>query len=137
MLPWLLLLVLWKPDVAKPQPQRKPSSLEAAFVALWEEVAKDSPRLLKLEPEVTLPPRKFRYDFLIPGTKVLIEVQGGTWARKRLGHSSSEGLHRDYEKSRYAQMRGYLCLAYDRKQVVKHELEVLYAFVCRSYPDLA
>jgi hypothetical protein len=104
---------------------------------MWAEVASGSPRLRVLEPEVVLPPRKFRFDYLVPGTNVLIEVQGGTWSRKRLGHSTGEGLHRDYEKARYAQMRGYLCLCYDRKQINKSELGVLYEYICRTYPELA
>jgi hypothetical protein len=123
--------------VAKPQPRKQPTALELAFASLWAEVASGSPRLRVLEAEVVLPPRKFRFDYLVPGTNVLIEVQGGTWSRQRLGHSTGAGLHRDYEKARYAQMRGYLCLCYDRKQINRSELGVLYEYICRTYPDLA
>lgn len=116
--------------------KRVPSSLEAAFVTLWAEVAAASPRLATLEAEVTLKPKKWRYDFLIPGTNVLIECNGGTYAYKRMGHSSGAGLYRDYAKSRWAQMRGYICLAYDSKQITVAELQELYNYVCKRYPEL-
>lgn len=117
--------------------KRVPSSLEAAFVTLWAEVAAASPRLATLETEVTLKPKRWRFDFLIPGTNVLIECNGGTYAYKRMGHSTGAGLFRDYAKTRYAQMRGYICLPYDSKQITKAELELLYVYIVQKYPHLA
>jgi hypothetical protein len=116
---------------------KAPSSLEAAFATLWAEVAAGSPKLATLESEVTIKPRRWRFDFLIPGTNILIECQGGTYSWKRMGHSTGEGLFRDYAKSRFAQMRGYICLAYDSKQITKAELEILYVYVVQSFPHLA
>jgi very-short-patch-repair endonuclease len=114
-----------------------PSVLELAFERLWHEFTKDHPRLYTLEREVTLPPRKYRYDFLIVGTNVLIEIQGGTWSRRPMGHSTGEGQFRDYAKTRYAQMKGYLVLPYDRKQATsKAEVGILYEYICKRYPNL-
>lgn len=115
------------------QPKRTISSLEAAFVLLWAEVAAGT-RLTTLEAEVRIKPRKFRYDFLIPGTNILIEVNGGTYSRIRMGHSSGEGQSRDYEKARYAQYKGYQIFTFDCK-LNKQQVQELFEYVCRTYPQ--
>ncbi len=122
-----------RPSVAKPKP---PTSLEQRFVLLWHEVAKGSPRLSTLECEVQLPPRRFRYDFKIPGTDVLVEVNGGTYHKKRLGHSSAAGIARDYEKANYCQFKGWRLFTFDTKQVNLHNLQTLYEYICKRYPHL-
>ena len=104
---------------------------------MWAEVAAGSPLLTTLEEEVRIKPRQYKFDFLIPGTNILIECQGGTYARIRMGHSSGEGLARDYEKARYAQMKDYKVFAYDSKQITLANLEVLYVYVCQKFPHLA
>lgn len=101
---------------------------------LWSEVAKGT-GFSTLEAEVTIPPRKFRWDFRIPGTQVLIECNGGTYHRKRLGHSSAAGIARDYEKSNYAQYKGWQTFTFDTKQVTLHKLQELFEYVCKRYPD--
>jgi len=63
-----------------------------------------------------IPGRKFAFDFSFPG-RVLLEVQGGTFARGRTGHSSGMGIHRDIEKSNLATLAGYRLLACDEKHV--------------------
>ena len=121
----------------KPPTERKPSSLEAAFELLWSKTAAACPLIATLEKEVKLPPRQYRYDFRIPHTNILIEIMGGTYAKIRMGHSSGDGLHRDYAKSRFAQMKGFLVLAYDRKQINVENIEELFVHVIRTYPHLA
>ena len=100
-------------------------------------MAAGTPLIATLEREVALPPRRYKFDFRIPHTNVLIEVMGGTYAKIRMGHSSGEGLHRDYAKSRYAQMKGFLVLAFDRKQINEENLMEVYLYVLRTYPHLA
>lgn len=116
---------------------RKPSHLEEAFELLWSKTAAATPLIATLEKEVVLPPRRYRFDFRIPHTNVLIEIMGGTYAKIRMGHSSGDGLHRDYEKSRYAQMKGFLVLAYDHKQINVENIEELWLYVIRTNPSLA
>jgi very-short-patch-repair endonuclease len=125
-----------KPPRKRPTSARvKPAtSLEERFVALWGEVAKGT-RFSTLECEVQLPPRRFRYDFRIPGTKVLVEVNGGTYHSKRLGHSSASGIARDYEKANYAQYKGWQQFTFDTKQVNLHKLQELFDHVCKRYPN--
>lgn len=116
---------------------RKPSHLELAFEELWGKVAAGTPLIATLDKEIALPPRRYKFDFRIPHTNVLIEIMGGTYAKIRMGHSSGYGLHRDYEKSRYAQMKGFLVLSYDRKQINVENVEALFLYVIRTYPHLA
>ena len=59
------------------------SNLERQFADLW----------LALYPTIDLyseyrfsPPRRYRWDFCHPESKVAIEIQGGVWMRKS-GHS--------------------------------------------------
>jgi len=60
--------------------------------------------------------RKFRADICIPERHLIIECNGGTWMAKS-GHSSSVGIHRDYEKANLAQLLGYVYLQYTRKEI--------------------
>lgn len=117
----------------KPKP---PTSLEDRFVRMWAEVAAGSPRLTTLECEVRLPPRKFRYDFRIPGTQILVEVNGGTYHKQRLGHSTATGIARDYEKLNYAQFKGWQVFIFDTRQVNLVKLQELYLYICKKYPHL-
>jgi very-short-patch-repair endonuclease len=121
-----------RPSTYKPKPA---TCLEERFVLLWYEVAKDT-RFSTLEAEVQIPPRRFRWDFRIMGTNILVEVNGGTYHSKRLGHSSAAGIMRDYEKSNYAQMKGWQQFTYDTKQVNLTNVQELFTYVCRKYPHL-
>jgi len=60
--------------------------------------------------------RKWRIDFLITGTNLLVEINGGTWMQKS-GHSSAVGIQRDYEKSNAAQLAGYVYLQFTKKEL--------------------
>jgi|SRR5574343_1141179 len=59
--------------------------------------------------------RKWRCDMAWPEYRVLAEIQGGTY--QHMGHSTGEGLHRDYEKINSAQMMGYVALQFDRRMI--------------------
>lgn len=59
-----------------------------------------------------LPDRQFRFDFAFPGdARLLVEVQGGTFARGKMGHTSGMGVHRDCEKNNLAVLAGWRVLA--------------------------
>jgi hypothetical protein len=79
------------------------SHLEERFADLW----------LSLYPDIDLhseyrfsPPRRYRWDFCHPESKVAIEIQGGVWMR-RSGHSGGTGLVKDYEKLNLAASLGW------------------------------
>ena len=59
--------------------------------------------------------RRFRADFCWPAFRVIAECNGGTY--QHMGHSTGEGLHRDYEKLNAAQLMGYVALQFDRRMI--------------------
>ena len=64
-----------------------------------------------------IPGRKFRFDLAVPTANLLIEVQGGTFAKGKLGHSSGAGINRDCEKTVLAQLAGWRVFPVDTKQI--------------------
>lgn len=64
-----------------------------------------------------IPGRQFRWDFAWPDDKLLIEVQGGTFARGKMGHSTGMGQNRDFEKQNLATLAGYRVLKVDDKHI--------------------
>ena len=64
--------------------------------------------------------RKFPFDFAIEPiaeTRLLVEVQGGTWGRTRSGHSTGAGIQRDCEKHNLAVLAGFRVLAFTSTDV--------------------
>jgi hypothetical protein len=61
--------------------------------------------------------RRFRWDFCIYELPLvyLIEVQGGTWHKG--GHTTHDGLHRDYEKHNLATSADYRLLYFDADMI--------------------
>lgn len=68
-----------------------------------------------------IPGRRFAWDFAWfcqPGQSgLLLEVQGGTFARGKMGHSTGMGQHRDFEKQNLAVLAGWRVLVVDEKMV--------------------
>ena len=63
-----------------------------------------------------IPGRRYRWDFRI-GKTLLVEVQGGTWARARTGHSTGTGIRHDCEKNNLAVLHGYRVLYFTSDMV--------------------
>ncbi|MCE6006365.1 DUF559 domain-containing protein [Acinetobacter soli] len=59
--------------------------------------------------------RNWRADFLITGTKILIEVEGGIWSGGR--HTRAKGYLGDMEKYNAAAVMGFKVLRFDTQQV--------------------
>lgn len=53
------------------------------------------------------PPRRWRSDYRIRNTKILIEFEGGLFAKGKQGHSSVSGILRDIEKYNTAALLGF------------------------------
>lgn len=68
------------------------SHLEEKFIALW---ARSHPDIVLTREYRFCPNRKFRADFAHPQSRVLVEIVGGIWTRKRTGHSTGTGIERD------------------------------------------
>lgn len=58
------------------------------------------------------PPRRWKFDFAWPVQLIAIEIQGGTWSPKKMGHSSGSGIQADMEKHNAAALQGWLLLCY-------------------------
>ncbi|KHF78447.1 hypothetical protein PJ15_1506 [Acinetobacter sp. neg1] len=68
------------------------------------------------EPEYKFhPTRKWRADFLISNTKILIEVEGGIWSGGR--HTRGTGYIGDMEKYNAAAILGFQVLRFSTQQV--------------------
>lgn len=61
--------------------------------------------------------RKWRADFLITGTKILVEVEGGVYSGGR--HTRGSGYEADAEKYNAAAIEGWTVLRYTTGQVQK------------------
>lgn len=61
------------------------------------------------------PERNWRADFLITGTKILIEVEGGIWSGGR--HTRGKGFTADCEKYAEATLLGYTVVRFTSGQV--------------------
>lgn len=61
------------------------------------------------------PDRKWRADFFITGTNILIEVEGGIWSGGR--HTRGKGFIADMEKYNAAAILGFKVLRFDTQQV--------------------
>ena len=59
--------------------------------------------------------RRWRADFLILGTKILVEVEGGTWSGGR--HTRGNGYEQDCEKYSWAAANGWAVLRFTTGQV--------------------
>lgn len=59
--------------------------------------------------------RRWRSDFRILKTKMLVEVEGGTWTGGR--HTRGKGYEQDCEKYNWATSHGWLVLRYTTAQI--------------------
>ena len=62
------------------------------------------------------PVRRWKFDFAVPEFMVAIEIEGGIFAKTRLGHSSGKGIKQDMEKYNMAQLMGWKVLRYMPEQ---------------------
>jgi hypothetical protein len=65
-----------------------------------------------------IPGRKFLHDFGWPAFRVVIEVQGGVWARGKSGHSSGTGIVRDMEKLSLTSVAGWRTIQVQPKDLM-------------------
>ena len=63
-----------------------------------------------------IPGRRYRFDFRIGGW-LLVEVNGGVWAKGNSGHSSGTGITRDCAKAAEAISLGFTVMAVTPAQV--------------------
>ncbi len=75
-----------------------------------------------------IPGRRFRWDFAIgtdpEHTRLLIEVQGGTWSKKPGGHNTGAGIARDADKLNLATKSGWRCLLFTSDMIRNQDAPV-------------
>ena len=93
-------------DLGKKQRQARDDSYFGSIVLLC--------KVLKLrEPVRELafhPKRRWRFDFAWIQEKIAVEIEGGIFSRRRLGHSSGSGISKDMQKYNEAAILGWRVL---------------------------
>lgn len=57
--------------------------------------------------------------------KLGIEIQGGTWSKERMGHSTGSGIHKDYIKHNLAASLGWQILYFDANMISPQFLRMI------------
>lgn len=70
------------------------------------------------------PVRRWKMDFAWPELLLAVEIQGGTYSRKRSGHTTGTGTQRDYEKNNAAVLLGWQVLYFSSKDLKVPYLQV-------------
>ena len=102
---------------------RPPSELEETFLFQL--------RAYDLQVEFTReyrfhPERMWRFDFAHKGKMIAVELEGGIWSKKRIGHSTGKGIKADMEKSNAAQALGWRIFRFDIDMVKSgHAIEFI------------
>lgn len=77
---------------------------------------------IQVEPEFQmLATRKYKADWRVTGTNVLIEFEGGLFAKSKQGHSSVTGILRDIEKYNLCAIAGWKVIRVTPKHVTSGE----------------
>lgn len=101
--------------------RRRASPLEAKFALLWRAL-----RGPPLEREHRFaPPRRWRFDFAHPASRVAVEVEGGVWRRGR--HNRPKGFIADCEKYSAAALAGWTVVRLTRGDINCDRLEEIIA----------
>ncbi len=104
------------------------SKLESKFLLLWR-VAQGPPleREFRFHPE-----RKWRADFAHPGSRTLIEVEGGIFLKGGGRHSRGTGYANDAEKYLEAALHGWTVLRLTERQLEIGFIERIQALLRQS-----
>jgi len=63
--------------------------------------------------------RRWRFDYAWPELALAVEVEGGTWGKKKKsGHTTGSGFEKDCEKYNAAALDGWAVLRYTTKMVM-------------------
>lgn len=65
------------------------------------------------------PTRQWRFDFVNLNLSIAIEIEGGIFSKKRLGHSTGAGIKKDMEKYNAAAILGWKVLRYMPEQTAE------------------
>lgn len=107
------------------------SKLEEKFIDLWINL---HPRI-ELEREIkAIPGRRFRFDFGHLESKVLIEINGGTFVKSK--HSSGKGINRNYEKNNLATLLGFRVFMLSSSMINSYWLNAIAVAIDGGLPSI-
>ena len=66
--------------------------------------------------------RRYRTDYIHKLARVSIEINGGTWSKKKTGHNSGSGIERDATKQNLVVMNGYVPFILTSKMLAKKNI---------------
>jgi hypothetical protein len=109
----------------------KLSSLELKFLETWQTFAPDLVLGCQFKDErIRGKSRCMPFDFHVLGTRILIEVQGGTGFNSQFSaHKTCTGMKRDCTKINKAQALGYICFAVTTGMVTHKYIKELISYV--------
>jgi very-short-patch-repair endonuclease len=64
------------------------------------------------------PERRWKFDFVITGPKIAIEIEGGIWVKGGGGHNRGKAFLDDMEKYNHAVLLGWKVLRFSPQQVL-------------------
>lgn len=103
----------------------KRSSLERQFLALWKAFGSEKGRADPVEQFRFHPTRNWRFDFAWLDAKVAVELEGGTWSRRKMAHNTGAGIQRDIEKHNAAVVEGWRVFRYTTKDLDSRPAQVI------------
>ncbi len=96
------------------------SVLELEFESIWNSLYPE----IDLYPEQRIiPNRRFRFDYVNFNAKVAIEINGQIWHKG--GHSSGNGLIRDYQKNNLAIAHGFVVFQLSSEMIENDWLKII------------
>ncbi len=69
--------------------------------------------------------RKFRFDYAWPQQLVAVEIEGGTYGRRKSRHSTGHGYSTDCDKYNLAALGGWIVLRYTAAHVRRRKVQIL------------
>jgi hypothetical protein len=129
---WLAARLASQGRKAAPSLNAPPQAVSERSVRISQEVKHDfkaefeqQMTLIDLEFEreflFALPKRRWRSDWRISTTKVLVEFEGGLFAKDKIGHGNVGGILRDIEKYNSATLLGYVVIRITPKHITSGE----------------
>ncbi|MCC6352311.1 MAG: hypothetical protein IT577_00415 [Verrucomicrobiae bacterium] len=95
--------------------------MEAKFALLWRRLR--GPALVR--EHRFAPPRRWRFDFAHPASRIAIELEGGVWNRGR--HNRPRGFIADCEKYSAAALAGWTVVRLTRGDINTRRVEQIIA----------
>lgn len=93
--------------------RRRASPLETTFASHWALLRREDPSLPEPVREYVFhSTRKWRADFCFVTQRLIVELEGGIFSRRRSGHSTGAGIQRDCAKLNGAILEGWRYLRY-------------------------